>query len=146
MSSIKSLQDSIDILRSAVIDGRTENVRHRQNEFQKLHSVLRGNSSSICDAIAKDSGGSTANAEKEFVLAMDAIQNIYETLDFDQSLKEEYLVKEGKDHLSRRVGVGIVAIRPTRHSRLYSILSPLAAAFAAGNCVLVEVRKITQMI
>ncbi|TVY32179.1 Aldehyde dehydrogenase family 3 member B1 [Lachnellula subtilissima] len=133
-----SLQDSINTLRSAVIDGRTENVRHRQNELLKLHSGLRGKSSSICDAISKDSGVSASDAQKEFVLAMDAVQKMYETLHFEKSLEDEYLVKEGKDHLSRKVGVGIVAIRPTKHTRLYSIASPLAAAIAAGNCVLLE--------
>lgn len=141
MSAMDSFQDGIDTLRSAVIDGRTENVRHRQNELLKLHSGLSGKSSSICDAVSKDSGVSASDAEKEFVLAMDAVQKIYETLDFERSLEDEYLVKEGKDHLSRRVGVGIVAIRPTDHTRLYSIVSPLAAAIAAGNCVLLEVRK-----
>ena len=145
MSPIESLQDGISTLRSAAIDGRTENVRHRQTEFQKLHSALRGNSIAICNAISKDSGVSASDAEKEFVLAMDAIQSIYETLDFYQSLKDKYLVKEGKDHLSRRVGVGIVAIRPTSHTLFYSILSPLAAAIAAGNCVLLEVRDIPQI-
>ena len=136
-----SLQDGIDTLRSAVIDGRTENVRHRQNELLKLDSGLRKNSSSTCDAISKDSGGSASDAQKEFVLAMDAVQKMYETLDFEKSLEDEYLVKEGKDNLSRRVRIGIVAIRPTNHTRLYSIVSPLAAAIAAGNCVLLEVRK-----
>ncbi|TVY12938.1 Aldehyde dehydrogenase family 3 member B1, partial [Lachnellula arida] len=133
-----SLQDGIDTLRSAAIDGRTENVRHRQNELLKLHSGLSGMSSSICDAISKDSGVSASDAEKEFVLAMDAVQKIYETLDFERSLEDEYLVKEGKDNLSRMVGVGIVAIRPINHTRLYSIVCPLAAAIAAGNCVLLE--------
>ena len=78
-------------------------------------------------------------AESEFFLAMDSIDKAYQTLDFDNALKLEYSVQEGKDNLSRRVGVGLIAIRPGTNSRLYSIITPLAMAVAAGNCVYLEV-------
>jgi acyl-CoA reductase-like NAD-dependent aldehyde dehydrogenase len=135
-----TLRGSINTLRATVTDGRVENVRHRQNELHKLHSVLRQESESICDAISKSSNISISDAEKEYFLAMDAIQKSYETLNFDQSQKDEYLVKEGKSNLKRRIGAGLVAIRPTQHTRFYSIVTPLVAAIAAGNCILLEVR------
>ena len=134
------LQEGLDILRAAVIDRRTENVRWRQNEFQRLHAALREKVDVICEAISKDASSSIADSQKEFYLTMDAIRQSYETLDFDRLLKEEYSIKDGKDNLSRRVGLGLVVIRPTRHTRFYSILTPLVAAIAAGNCVLLEVR------
>jgi acyl-CoA reductase-like NAD-dependent aldehyde dehydrogenase len=132
------LQAGLDTLRAAVTDGRTENVRWRQNEFQRLHAALREMVDTICEAISKDASPSMADAQKEFYLTMDAIRHSYETLDFDRLLKEEYSVKDGKDNLERRVGLGLLVIRPTRHTRFYSILTPLAAAIAAGNCVLLE--------
>jgi acyl-CoA reductase-like NAD-dependent aldehyde dehydrogenase len=122
------------------MDGRLENVRHRQKELHKLHSVLWQEFEPICDAISKALSVSISDAEKEYFLAMDAIRRSYETLDFDQSQKDEYMVKEGKSNLNRRVGVGVVAIRPAKHTRFYSAVTPLVAAIAAGNCILLEVK------
>jgi hypothetical protein len=133
------LDVSIERLRASITEGRPESVRFRQNEFQRLHAALRENSASICDAISKEESCSIADAEKEFYLTMDALRTFYETLDFDQLLKQEYLVKEGKDNRNRRVGLGLVAIRPSSHSQFYSVLVPLSAAIAAGNCVILEV-------
>jgi acyl-CoA reductase-like NAD-dependent aldehyde dehydrogenase len=137
--SSSTLNVDIERLRASAIEGRPESIRFRQNEFQRLHVVLRESSAKICDAIAETESCSTADAEKEFYLTMDALRTFYETLDFDQLLKEEYLVKEGKDNRKRRVGVGLVTIRPSSHSLFYSVLVPLGAAIAAGNCVLLEV-------
>jgi len=134
-----SLQGGINTLRATVTDGRLENVRHRQNELHKLHSVLRQASESVCDAISKSSNVSVSDAEKEYCLAMDVIQKSYETLDFEQSQKDEYRVKRGEDNPKRRIGAGIVAIRPAKHTRFYSIVEPLAAAIAGGNCIILEV-------
>jgi acyl-CoA reductase-like NAD-dependent aldehyde dehydrogenase len=137
--SLSILDVGIERLRASITEGRTESIRFRQDEFQRLHAALRENSAQICDAISKDESCSTAASEKQFYLTMDALRTFYETLDFDQLLKEEYLVKEGKDNRNRRVGVGLVAIRPGSHSLFYSVLVPLGAAIAAGNCVLLEV-------
>jgi hypothetical protein len=77
--------------------------------------------------------------EAEFFLTMDAVRHFYESLDFQTELEQEYRLAHGKDNENRRVGAGLVIIRPTSHTRLYSIISPLAASISAGNCVLVEV-------
>jgi acyl-CoA reductase-like NAD-dependent aldehyde dehydrogenase len=129
----------MEVLRGAVIDGRAENVRYRQNQLHQLHASLRDNTERICDAISQDQRTAKEHAEIEFFLAMDSVTKAYEALDFESSLQAEYLVKEGKDNLLRRVGVGLVAIRPGNHNRFYSTVTPLAMAIAAGNCVLLEV-------
>lgn len=71
---------------------------------------------------------------------MSAIRHFYDSIDFAKELKEECLVTTGVDNVSRRVGVGLVVIRPTTYTRFYSVISPIAAAIAAGNCILLEVR------
>lgn len=131
----------MELIRGSIIDGRVENVRYRQNQLHLLHTALRTNADRLCEAISKDTPVSKTAAEQEFYLAMDSINKAYETLDFDHALKQEYLVKEGKDNLSRRAGLGLIAIRPGTHSRLYSSVAPLAMAIAAGNCVYLEVRS-----
>lgn len=130
-------------LRSSVAEGRAENVRYRQNELYSLHSALRENAELLCEAIAKDYAGSPTKAETEFFLTMDAARGAYERLDFDKSLKEEYSVKFGKDNSERRAALGLVAIRPSTHSRFYSTVTPLVAALEAGNCVIIEVSNTT---
>jgi acyl-CoA reductase-like NAD-dependent aldehyde dehydrogenase len=137
-----SLESSFELLQAAAIDGRTSNVRYRQNELHSLHAVLRSNADAICTAIKKDSQNRVSDSisESEYYLAMDAITHFYEGLDFDKALVTEYLISTGADNPNRRVGKGIVVIRPTAHTRFYSIICPLAAAIAAGNCVCLEVR------
>lgn len=73
-------------------------------------------------------------------MALDAVRHFYDTLDFDKELQQEYNVANGKDNKDRRVGAGLVIIRPTTHTRYYSIVNPLAAAISAGNCVILELQ------
>lgn len=130
---------AIERLQMSVVDGRTENGRYRQDQLQSLHRILREEAGQICAALQADSRASASEAEAEYYLAMDAARHFYETLNFEKDLEEEYSVARGKDNLNRRLGVGLVAIRPTSHTRFYSVVTPLAAAIAAGNCVLLEV-------
>ncbi|KAI1342620.1 Aldehyde/histidinol dehydrogenase [Xylariaceae sp. FL0016] len=131
---------AIERLQMAVVDGRTDNVRYRQDQLQNLHKALRTNATVICGALSQDTKGSAAEVETEYYLAMDAVRHFYESLDFDESLKAEYCVTKGKDFATRRSGVGTVVIRPTSHTRFYSIVSPLAAAISAGNCIILELQ------
>jgi acyl-CoA reductase-like NAD-dependent aldehyde dehydrogenase len=133
------IQNSISLLRASVVEGRPENVRYRQDQLYALHSALQASSDAICLAITNDAQCSPQEAQIELYLGMDALKRSYERLDFDQSLKSEYLVAFGNNNLDRRVALGLVAVRPSRHSRFNSILSPLVAAIAAGNCIILEV-------
>lgn len=137
---------AIERLQMAVIDGRTENVRYRQDQLQGLHKALRDEAGAICAALSRDSPSSTAEVEAEFYLAMDAVRHFYESLDFERALEEEYSVAHGKNNEGRRLGVGLVVIRPTSHTRFYSIVTPLAAAISAGNCVILEVSGFAEML
>jgi hypothetical protein len=140
----------LEQLRAAAIDGRTENVRHRQNEIQKLHSCLRENATTILSSISKDSdGGSTTislESEAEYWLTMNAVEQQYDGLDFEASIKQEYLIATGANNQSRRIGKGVVVVRPTTHTRFYSIIVPLATAMAAGSCTALEVRFCIQIL
>ncbi|KAB5563073.1 Aldehyde/histidinol dehydrogenase [Coniochaeta sp. 2T2.1] len=131
---------ALERIQAAVIDGRTENIRFRQGQLQSLHQTLREEASSICRALVQDSSSSVAEAETEFCLAMDAVRHFYDSLDFDKELEDEYKVANGKDNEERRVGAGLVIIRPTTHTRFYSVVNPLAAAISAGNCVILELQ------
>lgn len=126
-------------LRASVIDGRAQNSRFKQKQLYSLHAELLVQANAICTTIAEDTQNSAAEVETEFYLTMTALRHFYESIDFGQDLKEEYLVTKNMDNISRRVGAGIVVIRPTTYTRLFSMIVPIAAAIAAGSCVLLEV-------
>lgn len=137
--------EGIDRLRAAAIDGRTDNVRYRQNQLQSLSKSLRNNAERITAAISEDvfgtAQGTNTEVQCEFYLTSDVIQKLYQTLNFEKSIVDEYNITKGTDLLSRRVGKGLVIIRPTTHTRFYSIICPIATAITAGNCVCLEVCK-----
>ncbi|KAH8679519.1 Aldehyde/histidinol dehydrogenase [Tricladium varicosporioides] len=134
----RQIQSTLETLRSSVIEGRAENVRFRLDQLNLLHTSLLSHVDEICKSLSIESSSSQIQAETEFFLATDAVKRIHETLDFDQSLKDEYQVTTGKDNAERRAAIGLVVIRPSEHSRLYSIINPVAAALASGNCILLE--------
>ena len=103
--------------------------------------AARSESGALCAAQEKDTGASKAEVEVEHFLAMETVRHFYDSLDFGKELETEYLVAHGKDNTSRRTGAGLVIIRPTTYTRLFSILSPLAAALAAGSVVALEVGR-----
>lgn len=126
-------------LQAASIDDRCRNVRYRQKQLEALYNGIRSKAVALRAAITKDSHGPSTEVEAELCMAIATIQHFHNTLDFDKFLKEEYLVVAGKDSLERRTALGIIAIRPSQHTRLYSILAAIAPAVAAGNCVILEV-------
>ncbi|KAK6071027.1 putative aldehyde dehydrogenase [Seiridium cupressi] len=135
-----SSETAIERLQMAVVDGRTENVRYRQGQLQSLSAALRDDVEKIASALADDSKGSPKEVEVEYYLAMNTVRHFYDTLNFEMEYTREYQVVHGKDNAMRREGVGLVLIRPTNHTRFYSIIAPLAAAISAGNCVALELQ------
>ena len=134
-----SHESTIQRLRAAITDGRTANIRYRQNELHTLHVALTENADALAAAISQDTGSTSAEIEVELFLTMDSLRHFYNSLDFEKEIKEEYLVVNGQDNVGRRTGVGLVVILPTSHTRLFSVLSPICAAITAGNCILLEV-------
>ncbi|KAK3325681.1 Aldehyde/histidinol dehydrogenase [Apodospora peruviana] len=133
---------ALERLEAAAIDGQMENVRHRQMLLHHLHEVLSEEADVICEAIRSANNSREkikGTSETEYYLAMEAVRHFYGTLDFDRELEDEYRVANGKNNEGRRVGFGMVVIRPTRHTRFYSVVVPLAAAISAGNCVVLEI-------
>lgn len=134
------MDPAIEKLLATVVDGRAEGVRFRQDNLRSLHDGLRRESTTLCTAQERDTGASKSEIELEYYLAMEAVRHFFDSLDFATELDAEYLVARGKDNKARRTGAGLVVVRPTTYTRLFSILSPLAAALAAGSVVALEVR------
>lgn len=67
------------------------------------------------------------------------VRQNYEAINFDQSIANEYKIARGENNMKRRVGHGVVVVKPTTHTRFYAITSAVACAIAAGNTFVVEV-------
>ncbi|KAJ9632343.1 hypothetical protein H2203_000748 [Taxawa tesnikishii (nom. ined.)] len=128
-------------LRAAAIDGRTQTIYYRQAQLEKLYETLVENATSIQEVIVTDTGVSQAEARIEYSLALSSLREQYAQLDPLKEHEEEYLIREGRNAPSLRTGVGIVYIKPTTHTLFFSVISPLSAAIAAGNCVLLQLEN-----
>lgn len=126
---------------TANVDGRTQNTRYRQTQFQRLQSVLVEHIAEIQDAIRADSGHSRQEVRAEVVLALQELRTHYASLSLEKDLEVEYRIANGKDNVDGCRGAGIVYIMPCTHTLFFSVISALTAALAAGNCIVLEVSK-----
>ncbi|KAK4986145.1 hypothetical protein LTR50_005517 [Elasticomyces elasticus] len=128
-------------VRAAAIDSRLANVLKRQEELERLHQTLVRNGSAITDAIIHDSGHTPAEAAVEYHLALSTVKEQYASLRPAQQLEDEYRIARGADAPDRREAGGIVYIVPTQHTIFFSVVAPLSAALAAGNCVVIQLEN-----
>ena len=132
---------SFPSLRAAAIDGRTHNIYYRQHQLEALHQGLLDHASEIKEALVADYDHTPAEIAIEIHLALSALKTSYETLQPSRAHADEYLIASGKDAPANKVPAGIAYIEPCTHTLLYSVVAPLSAAIAAGNCVIVLVRR-----
>ena len=129
-------------LRAAVVDGRAQNVFYKRTQLEHLHKNLVKNATAIQDAIVADTGNTPAEAKIEYTLTLNTLRDQYVQLDAKKALDEEYAVARKQNASGLRVGAGIVVIQPATYSLVYSVLAPLIAAIAGGNCVVVQVSSL----
>lgn len=127
-------------VRTAAIDGRVHNPIYRKTQLKKLHDALAGSAAEIRKAIAQDTGHRPAEITVEYWLALRCLADSYASIDPEALLAAEYAVATSRDTPDAREPVGIVVIEPAAHTFLFSLISALAPAIAAGNCVVVQVR------
>lgn len=133
------MADSFPHITAAAVDERAHNVFYRQTQLERLHNALVEKAGNIQEAIATDYGHSQAEIAIELHLTLAAIERDYHSLQPMKAHEQEYLISSGQDAPSNRKPAGIVYIEPCVHTMLYSVVVPLSAAIAAGNCVIVLV-------
>lgn len=126
-------------IRAAAVDGRLGNVYSRKDQLERLHLALVQNSREIQEAIAHDTGNTIDEARIEYSLALSCVKEQYASVDPAQELQNEYLIANGIDSPQARQPAGLVYIDSTFHTPFYSVISPLCAAVASGNCVILKV-------
>ncbi|KAJ9130729.1 Aldehyde dehydrogenase [Pleurostoma richardsiae] len=124
-------------LQDTLADGRLANVFFRRDQLRQLRDTLLKHKDALLDGIIQDSDYAPTEAFVELYLTLSAIKSYHDELKPEEQLDEEYRVAKGRDAPDAREGVGIALITPQKHSFVYSVIVPLAAAIAAGNCVAV---------
>jgi acyl-CoA reductase-like NAD-dependent aldehyde dehydrogenase len=104
-----------------------------------LQTELTKSKDEIKAAIRADVGHTSLEADVEYTLVLSELREHYETLNPKNELAATRQVELGNDNLNRSKTTSIVYIVPSTHTLLYSVLSPVCAAIAVGNCVIVEV-------
>lgn len=128
-------------VRAAALDGRLSNPWWRQSQLQNLHDGLVRESTALISATVQDSKVIThAEAKIEYYLAVKTVKHHYSALRPDEELQEEYKILKG-NLPTRREPFGIAYICPISHTYLYSVVSAVSAALAAGNCVVLNVGR-----
>jgi acyl-CoA reductase-like NAD-dependent aldehyde dehydrogenase len=117
--------------------------RHQQSQLSSLHSALRANTDALVSALTSNPFPrlSPAEAEAEYASALDAVRHFYDGIDPKKAHEDEYAIAKGRSNAGRRVGVGIVIVRPGWHTRLWGVVVPVVAAVAGGNSVVLEVSR-----
>lgn len=129
----------ISRIRSAAIDGRVHNPFFRKTQLKRLHDALVDDADAIQAVISQDTKHRQAEVKVEFALALKYLNDAFATIEPEQVLKQEYSIANGKDDANAATPIGIVVIEPTTHAFLSSLVSALAPAILAGNCVIVQV-------
>jgi acyl-CoA reductase-like NAD-dependent aldehyde dehydrogenase len=130
-------------LQDTLADGRLANVFFRRDQLRQLRDTLLKHKDALLDGIIQDSDYAPTEAFVELYLTLSAIKSYHDELKPEEQLDEEYRVAKGRDAPDARESVGIALITPQKHSFVYSVIVPLAAAIAAGNCVAVVVSRRT---
>ncbi|RSL82375.1 hypothetical protein CEP51_005196 [Fusarium floridanum] len=128
-------------VRSAAIDGRTQNPFYRKTQLKQLHSTLADNAAQIQEAIKKDTNHRPAEIKGEYWLALQCIADAFASIDPQKCIEDEYAISKGRDDADSRSPVGIVVIEPSLHAFFYSLIAALVPALAAGNCVIVQTQN-----
>ncbi|KAB8231105.1 uncharacterized protein BDW43DRAFT_313430 [Aspergillus alliaceus] len=122
---------------AAWVEGRLENVLQRQKELAALHSSVKSCQTDLIAALCLDPLVTNASASEELKLSLDAIQQLYESLDFPSTLARERSIQAGRSSSSGLMPLGPTLIQASPSCPLSSVILPLAAAIAAGSCCLV---------
>lgn len=124
---------------STANDGRTKDLRYRQNQFLSLHQWITSHLVDIEAAICNDEHLAEHEARFMISLTLGEIERFYSALDLKTTLEEEYSVKYGRNNAGGRSPENLIYILPEKFTRFYSVMCALCACIAAGSCCMIEV-------
>lgn len=133
------MDSSVDRIFSAAIEGQAQSLRFIQQQLSKLHEALTKASNEIRAAIQNDTKQSTAEAEIQYTLTLENVASFFAEANFESALKSEYRLARAENASDNLAPFGSVYIVPSTYNLVFSCVTAVAAAVAAGNCVVLEV-------
>ncbi|TKA68423.1 hypothetical protein B0A49_08385 [Cryomyces minteri] len=120
------------------LEGRAQPTHYRQLQLHRLQTELTKSQIEIKASIRESAGHTLLEADFEYALVLFELREHYESLDPKNELATTRQIELGNDNLDRSNSTSIVYVVPITHTLLYSVLSPVCTAIAAGSCVIVE--------
>ncbi len=133
------MADAIDRVLAAAIEGQAQSLRYIEQQLSRLHTAFTKASSDIQAAVKTDTKQSRSEIELQYAHLLEDIAWFLTESNFETALKAEYSLARLENAPSNRVAAGAVYIVPSKYNLLYSCVTAVAAAVAAGNCVILEV-------
>lgn len=125
------------------LEGRAQSIHYRQTQLHRLQTELIGSKDEIKATIKADVGHTSHEVDFEYTLVLSELRQHFEGLNPKDELAATRQIELGHDNFCRSKSTSIAYIVPSTHVLLYSVLSPVCAAIAAGSCVIVEVSQST---
>ncbi|KAF9774028.1 hypothetical protein IL306_008044 [Fusarium sp. DS 682] len=133
--------DAASRLQDTVADGRLANPFYRQQQLRKIQKSLIERRDTLIEALIKDSLVTSNEAFTELYSTVAAVKSFFDQTSPTKQLEAEYAVARNQDAPLARQGLGIVVIKLQFHTYLFSTISPICAALASGNAVLLIVKE-----
>jgi acyl-CoA reductase-like NAD-dependent aldehyde dehydrogenase len=123
------------------LEGRARSVRFQKSQLRRLHEELVQSRNEIQELMIKEEHHTEKEAAFEYVLLLSELSNHYAALNSKSQLQLARRIELRENNISRTRSVDIVYIVPSKHTPVYSIISPIGAAISAGSCIIVEVKR-----
>ncbi|KEF55912.1 uncharacterized protein A1O9_07492 [Exophiala aquamarina CBS 119918] len=132
---------SLDRVLAAAVEGQARSQRFIQRQLNTLHEIFVKDGPDIRTAMKTDSSQTNSEIEIQYTLALESIVNSFSESDFDQALAAEYRLAKSENTPDNRCAYGIVYIEPASYNLVYSCVTAVTTAIAAGNCVVLKLPK-----
>jgi acyl-CoA reductase-like NAD-dependent aldehyde dehydrogenase len=130
---------SVDRVLASAIEGQAQSLRFIQRQLSKLHTALVQASLDIQASTTKESSITASEAEIQYSQLLNNVKELFVDSDFGSALQSEYRVAKSENAPGNLSPYGTVYIVPSNFNLVYSTVTAVAAAIAAGNCVILEV-------
>ena len=128
-------------LHATALTTRCHNPFFRHDQLKALHDTLRNEIDSLRSAVRQDTGCTDVEAKIEIATGLALVKEHYASIDPKKELENEYRPAHEVGAQDRMEPWGVVFVEPNLgHTSFLSVLEPLSAAIAAGNCVALKVR------
>ncbi|ETN42316.1 uncharacterized protein HMPREF1541_01470 [Cyphellophora europaea CBS 101466] len=134
------MDERMTTIQASVIDGIALTPRFRERNLTALHSALQDVRAELVEEI-KQQGATNEEAMFQYLLTLNALKEFHSTVHPQACQEAEYRVARSQDHPDQRRPYGYAYIVPAHVDELYSTVVAVAAALAAGNCILVQRRS-----